>query len=157
MDFDDIYIEGTLTKQLDDTLAKAKTEHNAPIAVVKGLTGCGKSAITKSWLKHYNLENVYLTTTWLDENKPFDKETIEKIHNKNTIVVFDDYAYAKREVRSKVLDLVRFGNLCYGDGVYMTNVYPLMYVIIITIEPATIERLTDVELQLFGLEEYKNR
>ena len=157
MDFDDIYTEGTQTKYLDEILALANEKHNAPVAVVKGLPGFGKTAVTKSWLKHYNLKHVYLNTTLLDEETLFDDSTKDEIISGESIVVFDDYAFAKDSIRKDVLNLIAYGNMKCGEGVYLTNVYPRMYIIIITLEPSRIEKFTDEEIKLFGLEKYKKK
>ena len=59
--FDDLYIESELTEALDESLKNAKEgKIKCPCVPIHGLPGFGKTSITKSWLKHYNLKHVYI-------------------------------------------------------------------------------------------------
>ncbi len=65
--FEDIYIEGPITKMLDAALKEAKENKTpyCPARTVYGPSGSGKTAITESWLKHHNLKHVYLDASLL--------------------------------------------------------------------------------------------
>lgn len=60
-DFEDLYFETGLSRELDRFLAYAKShEGDAPFMPVSGLTGSGKTSIIKSWLSHNHLKNWYI-------------------------------------------------------------------------------------------------
>lgn len=60
-DFEDLYFETGLSRELDRFLAYAKShEGAAPFMPVSGLTGSGKTSIIKSWLSHNHLKNWYI-------------------------------------------------------------------------------------------------
>ena len=60
-DFEDLYFETGLSRELDRFLAYAKShEGDAPFMPVSGLTGGGKTSIIKSWLSHNHLKNWYI-------------------------------------------------------------------------------------------------
>lgn len=60
-DFEDLYFETDLSRELDRFLAYAKShEGDAPFIPVSGLTGGGKTSIIKSWLSHNHLKNWYI-------------------------------------------------------------------------------------------------
>ena len=61
-DFEDLYFETSLSKNLDRFLAYARNQKPglAPFLPICGLTGSGKTSIIKSWLKHHHLKNLYI-------------------------------------------------------------------------------------------------
>ena len=60
-DFEDLYFETALSKELDRFLAYARDHHGvAPFMPVVGLTGSGKTSIIRSWLKHTQLKSWYI-------------------------------------------------------------------------------------------------
>jgi len=59
---DDLYIESNITRLLDDKLKESKESKDflRPCAMVRGLTGSGKTPIIKSWLNHNNLKYLFI-------------------------------------------------------------------------------------------------
>ncbi len=90
LDFEDIYIEGPITKMLDAALKEAKENKTpyCPARTVYGPSGFGKTAITKSWLKHYNLKHVYLDASLL-RIKEEEGETLRAYNLKEGAYSFD--------------------------------------------------------------------
>ncbi len=110
----EIHTENYITKSLDESL---KNKSNIKIS---GPTGCGKTAIVKSWAKHNEdkINSFYFDCTLLADasgkeinfrdltltGELFDEETIDAISSKtNLVVVFDNYHFASRNVKSHIL------------------------------------------------------
>ena len=113
-DFEDLYIECNITRQLDEALRK---KGNVKIS---GMTGSGKTSIVKSWLNHYKDKvngyyldcallrdcsgNVYEKNKLTVQGQLFTSEEIDEIESKpNRVIVFDNYHLASRNLKNHIL------------------------------------------------------
>ncbi len=112
---DDMYIESETTKQLDNSL---KNKSNISLC---GPTGCGKTAIVKSWLKHNEdkINSFYIDCACLKDIKIgkmiifkdltlmgqlFDNETIDAMASMpNLVIVADNYHWGSYNIKSHML------------------------------------------------------
>ena len=92
--FEDIYIECDITRMLDDGLKAAKENKDAlsPVVPIVAPTGFGKTAITKSWLKHYSLKHIYLDASLLRIHEE-EGETLPAYNLKEGAYMLDSKAF----------------------------------------------------------------
>lgn len=191
---DYFYFENRITDLLDQLLEAARSgEYKfAPWAPIAGLTGSGKTASVKAWLKHNNIKSFYIdaparaitqmeilvekahifkecvrvvSSSELEDilglkkevvNVMFTSEEIDSIDNQTAIVI-DNYSFASQEQRDELLKIIRRHTFVDPRSVTgKTVVNPMLLVVIIETAALLLNNpLTDAELDLFGLEEYK--
>ena len=162
---DDIYIDSKWQQQLTQifNIGKKHIEKLPPIAHLCRLTGFAKTAETRAWLTHYNINNVYVCAgvrgvTHLEEeniNVIFSTEEIDKMGEKDVVIVIDDYDWAKLSVRRELLNLIRFCrvvDLREKDNGYIKNLTNVAMIVILTHpdESPFSEPYTDIENALLG-------
>lgn len=128
---------------LDEEWELAQITGKPKVLILKGLSGCGKTAITRQWLAEKGL-NSY----WIDAPNyiSLDFDTVQKINGKDIVLVIDNYCFAKESIRAELLPIIRKSIVKITDEVYVP-LENLLFVVMLNDEEK--DRLTELERKLF--------
>ena len=128
---------------LDEEWGLVQITGKPKVLLLKGLSGFGKTAITRQWLEKKGLKSY-----WIDAPAyiSLDFDTIQKINSKDIVFVIDNYCFAIEDIRTKLLPIIRKGvvHVAEEGQVELEN---LLFVVMLNDEEK--DRLTVLERNLF--------
>ena len=164
----DIYIDSPWQQELTRRFQEGKEhkEKYPPIARLEQLTGFAKTALTEAWLYNYKVNNFYIKAplrqvTHLEEENIdvlFSSAEIDKMDEKDIVIVIDDYDWAKLSTRMELMRLLRFSqviDLREKDNGYVKTLNNIAMIVLITHPNVSgfSEPYNEIENQLLGEKE----